>query len=139
MRFTTWFLIVVGLLCFPLAAVIAVYERDFVREARVGSGVVVSIDNGPHHAMAKVTLPGRRSFLMIVNTRAGVAVGQRIPVRYLLADPERTAEPGVDGVYASAWEVMWLGVGFIVAALVSPLLVRRFPNLFGYAWARYLP
>ncbi len=121
-----------GLLCFPVAAVIAANERDFARKARVGSGVVVLLDNGPHHAMTKMTLPGTRSFLMITNTQAGVTVRQRIPVRYLPADPERTAEPGVDSVYADAWDVVWIGIASIVGALVSPFLVRRFPNLLGY-------
>ncbi len=138
MKITTWFLIILGLLCFPLAAVIAVNERDFAWEARVGSGVVVSLDNGPHHATARVTLPGRPSFLIAANTQAGVAVGQRIAVRYLPADPEHTAVPGVDGVYATAWDFVWMGVGGIVAALGSPFIVRRWPNLFGYAWARYV-
>ena len=129
MRLLSILLAVLGLTSLGIAAAIAVYVRDFDRQAVVAPGVVTQLTDGPRHADVAVTPVVGARFVYSQSTERGLAVGEKVSVRYLQFAPAQTARLATIGTYDDVWQFALMGLAFFIAAAVSPWLVARFPGL----------
>lgn len=135
MRVTVWALVALALLSFLAAGVIAGMQRP-AAAAGTAPGVVKALLDGPHHASVEVSPPGAPRFTFPANTQEGLSVDQRVTVRYDIAEPLQTAQvvPAGDdgGGPGTVRGLVIIGIILLLAAALSPFLVRWFPGLFAF-------
>lgn len=136
MRVTVWALLALALLSFAAAAIVA-GTRGRASASTTAPGVVRQLLDGPHHALVEVSPANGAPFTFPANTQGGLAPAQRVTVRYEVAMPRETAQvvtAGDDGDdrAGTVRGLVVVGVALLVAAALSPLLVRWFPGLLGF-------
>ncbi len=122
-----------GFIALSIAGAIALYSQSHSVGAVTAPGIVAALNDGPYHANVRVTPNSSTPFEYDENASSDpLAVGQHIIVRYQPSNPTGTAVVASRGVYRTALSFVVLAFGFWLAALVSPPLVRRFPNVLGF-------
>ena len=129
MRTVVACLALLGVLTLALSVALALRAQDSRRHSVTANGVVTALNEGPYHAEVSVTgADGRRFDYVEDSSERPLAVGQTIAVRYLPSAPEQTARIARGGADLPV-ELAIMGALMILAALLSPLLVRRFPGV----------
>ena len=128
MRLTFWVLLGLASLCFVLAGLSASRGSQTDARAVTASGIVRELVDGPHHVLVEVKPPNGPSFVFPANTQVGLQPGQKVAVRYLPDEPRETARAVSDDASSGAWPFLIVGLMFLGAALLSPTLVRMFPD-----------
>ena len=133
-RITAIFLVAMGVLVLSVSAVVAWRTRAFEQRSVLAQGTVISVEDAAHGEV-RVKGPGAVDFTYSQTGFAGpLSLGRILPVRYDPADPAGTARAGdPEALYGFPKQFALLGVLMIVAAVLGPLLVRRFPALFAFA------
>ncbi len=133
MRITVSLLTCVGVVLLLLAAGLAWRAHGAAGSSVVATGVVTALNEGPYHAEVEVDGADGRKFNYVENSsHAPLAVGEKLAVRYQPASPVETAQVASGGVYGLATGVAITGALIILAALLSPFLVARFPGLLAF-------
>lgn len=141
MRITVWGMVALAALLFAVAGVIANRGGSSVATAPrvvIATGVVTALADGPHHAVVRVAPAGDPAFTFPANTQAGLTVGQQVVVRYRPNAPVATArvadgaKHGEDDAHGDVRGLVLVGIALLIAAVLSPLLVRWFPGLLAF-------
>ena len=124
------FLGTLAVLAMLAAAALGAWDAEFARQGTVADGVVVSAPD-PYHTDVRFAGPaGRDVVYRETHDTAPRSLGQRVRVRYRPEDPAGTARiDSVSGLYGAAISMGVAGLLGLVAVLLSPALVRRFPRL----------
>ena len=132
-RLWTTMFVLFGFVALAIAAGCAWYARSTAKEAVVAPGEVIALNHGPRHVSVRVLPKSGTPFVYDENSSsAPLQVGQKILVRYVPSNPGSSAVVASRGIYSTAISFVLLALGFWLAALISPPLVRRFPNVLAF-------